>query len=224
MTNLYAFDPASGKQLWANEDARCGYGTPTAVRAGNVDLVVTPGGDAVRADDGKAVTTQMGNASNSSPLAAGGLIYFAERDVRAIRLGADFKDESVWNSEIRGEVFGSPVLHGGLLFAASAKGELYVWDASLKGEQEPKVQARALFDRERMRSGNTVYSSLTLAGKYLYLASNHGETVVLEATVDAKEVGRNQLPDGTGSSPVFAGPDCFLRDGTKLYCISPLTK
>ena len=224
MTNLYAFDPATGKQAWVNEDARCGYGTPAAMRSENVDLVVTPAGDVIRCDDGKTVATQIGNASNSSPLAADGLAYFAERDVRAIRLGAGFKDESVWNSEIRGEVFGSPVLHGGLLFAASAKGELYVFDAKAAGEKEPLTAARALFDRERMRSGNTTYSSLTLAGGHLYLASNHGETVVLEANAEAKEIARNVLPDGTGSSPVFEGADLFLRDGSKLYCIAQLTK
>jgi outer membrane protein assembly factor BamB len=219
MTHLYAFDPATGRQVWVNEEARCGYGTPAALSSGGLDLVVTPGGDVVRADDGKGVNRQIGNAANSSPVAADGRVYFAERDVRAIRLGSDFKDESVWNSEMRGEVFGSPVLHEGLLFAASAKGELYVFDAKATGEKEPLTAARPLFDRERMRSGNTVYSSLALAGRHLYLASNHGETVVLEATAEAKEVARNLLPDGTGSSPVFAGPDLFLRDGARLYCL-----
>jgi quercetin dioxygenase-like cupin family protein len=57
-----------------------------------------------------------------------GLVYFGEKDVRAIRLGAEFKDESVWNSEIPVEVFGSPVLHDGILFTVASKGELFAFD------------------------------------------------------------------------------------------------
>src|SRR5579863_6033990 len=65
MTNLYAFDPATGKQLWTNSETRCAYGTPTALRANGVDVVVTPSGDVVRVDDGKGVNSQIGNSSNS---------------------------------------------------------------------------------------------------------------------------------------------------------------
>lgn len=218
MTHLYAFDPATGKRLWMNDDARCAYGTPAAVRAEGVDLVVTSGGDLVRADDGKAVNSRIGSASNSSPLAVDGLIYFAERDVRAIRLGAEFKDASVWNAEIPGEVFSSPLLHDGLLFTVTGKGELYAFDIRAKGAAEPVIAARLLFGPD-LPADSLSYSSLALAGRHLFLASNQGEVLVLEATREAKLVARNTLPEGTGSSPVFAGKDLFLRDGDRLYCI-----
>jgi hypothetical protein len=51
------------------------------------------------------------------------------------------------------------------------------------------------------------------------VTSNVGETIVLEATREAKMVARNKLPAGSGASPVFDGRDLFLRDGTKLYRI-----
>jgi hypothetical protein len=60
---------------------------------------------------------------------------------------------------------------------------------------------------------------MSLAGKYLFLTSNHGETVVLEATQEARLVSRNRLPAGGGASPVFSGQDMFLRGGDKLLCI-----
>jgi outer membrane protein assembly factor BamB len=217
MTNLYAFDPATGKQLWVNAEARCAYGTPLGFRLGGVDLVVTPAGDVFRADDGKNVNSQIGNSSNSSPVAQDGMIYFGEKDVRAIRLGAEFKDESVWNSEIAGEVFGSPLLHDGLMFTASGKGELFAFDTRKKGAAEPVIDARALFGEAGAEP--VAYSSLTLAGKYLFLASNQGEVVVLEATREARPVAKNKLKDGSGSAPVFSGKDMFLRDGDSLYCI-----
>lgn len=219
MTNLVAFDPATGKQLWVNSDSRCAYGTPGALRSGGVDLIVTPAGDVVRADDGKNVNSQIGNSANSSPLVQDGLVYFGEKDIRAIRLGAEFKDESVWNSEIPVEVFGSPLLHDGVLFTVASKGELFAFDAGKKGSAEPLIGARELFGEPGAEP--VAYASLALAGKYLFLNSNQGEIVVLEATKEAKLVAKNKLEHGTGSSPVFSGREVYLRDGDKLYCISP---
>jgi hypothetical protein len=218
MTNLYAFDPAGGKQLWSNTDARCQYGTPAALRLNNANLIVTPAGDVLSAADGKNLNTQIGNTSNASPLVQDGLIFFAEKDVRAIRLGADLKDESVWNGEIMGEVFGSPLLQGGLLFTATGKGELVVFDAGRKGSIEPLFEARPLFGEEG-GAQPVAYSSFAMAGKHLFLNSLTGDIVVLEATREARQVARNRLKDGSGSAPVFSGKDLFLRDGDRLYCI-----
>jgi len=218
MTHLYAFDPASGKRSWVNTEARCAYGTPAALRAGGVDVIVTPAGDVVRADDGKSVNSQIGNSSNSSPVVQDGLVYFGEKDVRAIRLGADFKDESVWNGEISGEVFGSPLLHEGFLFTATGKGELLVFDARKKGASEPLAEARPLFGEEG-GAQPLAYSSFALAGQHLFLVSTQGDVVVLEATREAKQVAVNKLKDGAGSAPVFSGRDLFVRDGDRLYCI-----
>ena len=218
MTHLYAFDPAGGRQIWVNNEARCQYGTPAALRLNSATVIVTPAGDVFNAADGKNLNTQIGNTSNVSPLVQDGLVYFVERDVRAIRLGAGYKDESVWNGEISGDVFGSPVLHGGLLFTATGKGELVVFDAGKKGSVEPLFEARPLFGEEG-GAQPVAYSSFTLAGGHLFLASLTGEVVVLEATREARLVARNKLKEGSGAAPVFAGGQLFLRDGDRLYCI-----
>jgi outer membrane protein assembly factor BamB len=219
LSNLVALDPATGRRLWENTDSRCAYGTPAGIRSGGVDLIVTPAGDVVRADDGKNVNSQIGNNSNASPLVQDGLVYFGEKDVRAIRLGAEFKDESVWNGEIPVEVFGSPLLHDGVLFTVASKGELFAFDAARKGSAEPIIGRRELFGEPGAQP--LAYASLALAGKYLFLNSTQGEIVVLEATRDAKLVAKNTLESGSGASPVFAGRHLFLRDGDKLFCIGP---
>jgi outer membrane protein assembly factor BamB len=218
LTHLVALDPATGKRVWVNTEARCTYGTAAVLRLGGVDMIVTPAGDVVRADDGKCVNSQIGTSSNSSPVVQDGLVFFGEKDVRAIRLGADFKDESVWNGEIAGEVFGSPLLHDGLMFTATGKGELLVFDARKKGAAEPLGEARPLFGEEG-GAQPLAYSSFTLAGKHLFLVSTQGDIVVLEATREAKQVALNKLKDGAGSAPVFSGRDLFVRDGERLYCI-----
>jgi outer membrane protein assembly factor BamB len=219
MSDLYAFDPATGKQLWKNAEAKSSYGTPAALKIGGVDLIVTPLGDVVRADDGNSVNSGIGRTAQSSPIYCGdGIICFGDSTVSTVRLNTAFKEEEVWNGTISGEAFGSPIWHSNLLFITTGAGELFVFDASSKGGQEPLGEGRALFENSGGASP-VAYASLTLAGQYLFLNSNKGETVVLEATRQARLIHRNKLPDGSGSSPVFSGTEMFLRDGDKLFCI-----
>ena len=208
MTHLYALDPATGKRLWVNEESRCAYGTPAVLK----DLLVTPAGDVVRLEDGKTVNSQLSNSAHASPAVVDGTIYFGEKDVRALRLGADFKDSSLWNAELAGEVFGSPLVHEGRLYAVTDKGHLFAFE-----QGKVLIEGRELFEEA---GADLVYSSLTLAGKHLFLQANDGTTLVLEATKEAKVVARNKLKDGSGSAPIFSGRDLFLRDGSKLVRIA----
>jgi outer membrane protein assembly factor BamB len=218
MTNLYAFEPATGKQLWANTDAPSKYGTPTAVQIAGMDVIVTPNGDAVRAADGKTVASDLGIGEHTSPVVRDGVVYLGEAVISALRFDAKFKATEAWGGTIGNEVIGSPLVHDGLLFTATGKGELFAFNANGKGDQRPLIEGRALFGKAE---GNAplVYASITLGGKYLFLNSNQGEIVVLEATREAKLVSRNRLASGSGSSPVFSGKELFLRDGDKLLCI-----
>ncbi len=219
LSNLYAFDPATGRQLWVNTEAKSAYGTPAHVRRAGVDLLITPNGDVVRAEDGKSLNNEIGHTAHSTPLALGdGLACFADNEVRALRFNDAFKEEEIWNATTEGEVFGSPLLHDRTLFLATGPGQLFAFDTTGKGEQKPLIDARPLFENANPASP-AAYGSLTLAGAYLFLSSNHGETVVLEATREAKLVSRNRLPEGSGASPVFSGGDMFLRAGEKLMCI-----
>ncbi|MCY3018146.1 MAG: PQQ-like beta-propeller repeat protein [Planctomycetota bacterium] len=220
MTNLYAFDPATGKQLWVNAKTKSRYGTPTGFTLGANNLIVTPAGDVVRVDDGTSVAASIGNTLHSSPVAADGVVYFCEKDVSAVRLAAAFKDEELWSGEIEGELFGSPLLHDGVLFTANAQGELIAFNTAAKGSTDPLIAPRSLLGEVKDKTGKPIaYASLALAGKHLFLNTTIGDIIVLEATREAKPVARNSLRDGTGSAPVFSGKEMFLRDGDKLFCI-----
>jgi outer membrane protein assembly factor BamB len=216
LTHLCALDPETGRTVWVNRSARSNYGTPAGLRVGDADLIVTPAGDVVDAADGRSLNDAIGASASPSPVVQGGRVYFGDQDVKAVRLGPSFKDEVLWTAGIPHEVYGSPLLHGGLLFTASVRGDLYVFDAEGKGPAEPAVEARELFSPDGV-SGPVVYSSFTLGGRYLYLASLHGEVAVLEATREARPVARNRLKDGSGASPVFSGSSLYLRDGERLY-------
>ena len=173
----------------------------------------------MRAADGTSVNSGIAHTSHSSPITWGdGTVCFGDSEVHALRLNAAFKEEEVWSGTVPGDVFGSPLLQDNTLFLTTGAGELFAFDARGKGSPEPLIAARKLFGNANA-AGPVAYASLTLAGGYLFLNSNQGETVVLEATRGARVVGRNRLPAGTGSSPVFSGQEMFLRDGDKLYCV-----
>ena len=72
MTNLYALDPATGKEIWVNTDAVSTYGTPAAFKLGDVDLIITPRGHAVRADTGKIVAEDIAHSGTPSPITGDG--------------------------------------------------------------------------------------------------------------------------------------------------------
>jgi outer membrane protein assembly factor BamB len=219
MTNLYAFEPRTGKRLWVNPETESKYGSPTFLRAAGTELIVTPAGDAVRVRDGKLVESGMGSATYTSPVVHEGIVYFGEVTFNASRLDAKLKVKELWSGPGGGEVFGSPLLHDGLLFTATGKGKLFVYAATGMGDRSPLVKSRSLFD-ESDRSGPQLYASVTLAGRHLFLNSTQGEIIVLEATREAKLVSRTRLSSGSGSSPVFSGERMFIRDGEKLLCVS----
>ena len=136
-----------------------------------------------------------------------------------MRLTGAFKDEEQWTCDMTADIFGSPVLHDGILYVATGAGELFAFDAAGKGDLKPLIVARPLFDGGGGGAEPLVFASLTLAGRYLFLNTNQGDIVVLEATRDAKLVSKNHLPSGSGAAPAFAGKDMLLRDGDQLFCI-----
>jgi len=219
MNQLYAFDAAAGKQLWVNTEAKSSYGTPTVVKAGNTDLIVTSLGEVVRASDGKSVNSGIGHTAHSSPILCGeGMVCFGDNNISAMRLDTMFKAEEVWNGMIGGDVIGSPLWHDKTLFISTGDGQLFAFDAGGRDAQEPLISDRKVFETSNP-AGPTTYSSPTVAGRYLFVTSNLGETAVLEATREAKLVARNKLISGSGSTPVFSGTEMFLRDGDRLFCI-----
>ena len=225
MTNLYALDPATGRQLWVNTTASSGYGTPLGMNAGGVDLIVTPGGDVVRVDDGKTVNTRIGRLRYPSPVVHEGVIYFGDTHATAVRVDAAFKDQELWSGLISGDVIASPLCHNGILYNVNINARLFAFRLDGKGEQTPLIERRALepvTTAPTTSSGQSakVYASLTLAGQYLYLPTTNGDLMILEATPEAKLLKKIRMPAGSPSTPIFCGKEMYLRAGDTVYCIS----
>jgi len=224
---LLALDPQTGKTLWEAKDAKCSYGSPTVARIGEVEVLLTPMGDCVRVSDGKILATELATAKYVSPLVLdGGIVVYATSPAIAWKLpdkAADaVKPTKLWeNEDIEGEFFASPVCHGGLLYAASNEGVLYVLDAKTgKIAWQKELDIPSAGGKMGAEPAN-IYPSLILVGKHVLLGNDTGTTLVLVPGREYKALSRNVLDKGSGASPIADGGQLFLRGGKRLYCIAP---
>jgi outer membrane protein assembly factor BamB len=209
---LVALEAATGKPIW-----RRGYnqvwGSCVHVRVGETDIVAVANGKFLRAADGVLLGRGM-FLMNSSPLLVGNRMYYIQNPGDAIELpdavGEKLVFKKLWQTTPNGQThYASPVLHEGLLFTVSSQGILSVIDA-----KDGKIVAA-----KRLRAGlGSIFSSIALAGDYLYITGESGRTIVIKAGPDCEIVAANQL-DRCLSTPVFHGERMYLRTFNYLYCI-----
>ena len=219
ITEMVALNVADGKTAWR---ARLGarFGSPVLAKVGDVDGVATAGGEIVRISDGKLLGRGLGGLVYNSPIVAGGVLYLVQTNPAAFKLPDEaaekIKPQRVWKSrpKIKKDRYYSSALHAdGLIYAVTQTGVLSVLDAKT-GE----------FVYERvLKLGGTVYTSITAAGKYVFVSSERGITAVIEAGRDYKEIARNKL-ETFRSCPVFVGRRMYVRGYKNLYCIGDKPK
>jgi outer membrane protein assembly factor BamB len=210
--NMTALDPATGETLWRTA-AKVTWGSPAAARVGETDLIVTPNGDILRVSDGKVLAQRVSRVEYCAPLVDGAMVYFVEHGGKAIRLPASadepFKPESVWTTEPKKErYYATPVLHDGLLYGVTQQGELSVIDAA---------DGKVVYAK-KLNLGGTFYPSITLAGAYLMVSSDNGNTQVLRPGREYVEVGRNVF-EPFRSTPVYVGGRFYVRTTKGVACI-----
>jgi hypothetical protein len=217
---LVCLEAATGKLLWKCDAAKASYGTPAPARVGGVDVVVTPRGDVVRVADGKVLASDLGNSGYTSPVVAGRVVYFLDRFTSAVELTDKAADaiqaKELWNEEHDGNFYASPVVHGGRLYAVDRAANYLVLDAATG----KTLLSKALDLPPAGGDGKpNVYPSPCLAGPYLLVGNDAGDTLVLEPGDKGVARGTNTVPGGSGATPAFSGRHMFLRSGSLLYCI-----
>jgi outer membrane protein assembly factor BamB len=212
-TDLIGLDPKTGSEVWRLKHP-ASYGTPQPARIGDVDVVFTPRGALVRAQDGKVLADKLGSCGANSPILHEGIVYYAHGSAIASRLpesaAEPVKPQVLWKGKVKSGGYGfcSPVVHEGLLYAANDQGILSVLDTKT-GE--------SVYD-ERLTLGGSIYPSISVAGKYLYISSDNGKTVVLQPGREFKVLAHNTL-ESFRSSLVFEGKRVYVRTAKNLYCI-----
>lgn len=223
INHLIALDPETGETAWEAKDSAASYGTPAAARIGDVEVVITPAGDCVRVSDGKVLAKDIATLTYTSPLVRDGVVYFAGSWATAFRLPGEAAEgmefEELWEAELGGDIFSSPVLHDGILYAVDNEGMLRALDAE-DGEviYEKHLEIPSAGPPPGMPAAN-IYASLTAAGGRLFLGNDAGDWLVLAPGRGYKETSVNSFEEGTGASPFFDGKRLFLRAGEDIYCI-----
>jgi outer membrane protein assembly factor BamB len=212
VNSLTALDAATGAVVWKTS-AQQRWGTPILAKAGETEVVVTPGGEIVRLGDGKALATGVGTLDYCAPIFEGDVAYFIQHNGKAVRLPAPnsdtLKPEPLWQTKPANDrYYASPILHDGLIYAVMQHGGFSVIDAA-NGE---------VIHTRKLDLGATIYSSVTLARDLLFISAENGRTVILQVGREPKEIARNEL-ESFRCSPVFVGDRMFLKTREKLYCI-----
>ena len=140
------------------------------------------------------------------------------RDPRlmAIKLGKDGdltgSDSIVWN-HTRGLAYtASPVLHENRLYVITDNGLLSAFNATTG---EP------YYSQVRLPQTYNFKASPVAANGKLYLATEHGDVVVVRMGEKFEVLATNTLTDQVFiATPVIAGGEIFLRGQNTLFCIS----
>jgi outer membrane protein assembly factor BamB len=225
---LFGLDAATGKIVWKSPDANAGFGASGVMDVGGTSVLITPTGSVVRVKDGKVEARVIGSVPYASPLVHGDTVYFVSGHSSAVRLSPKEPDaveaREIWNTDLDGEFFASPLLSDGWIHAINKDGVYNVLDA-----RTGKV---ALTGSLRLPPGGDpgdstrtfVYPSVSLAGRRLFVGNTKGEWELLDPAagdnLKSAEVRINRLPDGSPASPAFAGGQMFLRSGAELYCVA----
>ncbi|MCE9518787.1 MAG: PQQ-like beta-propeller repeat protein [Verrucomicrobia bacterium] len=128
--------------------------------------------------------------------------------VRPGRPAEDVKPEMVYRIDRTAPLCTTPVANAGLLFMWTDAGIAACADA-VTGE---------IYWRERI--GGNFYSSPIVIGDYLLNVSTTGEAIVLSATKKYRRLAKNELGEGSHSTPAVADGVLYVRTFTKLFALS----
>lgn len=219
---IHALNSETGETLWS-ADAAPAWGTPIPGRIGETEVLFTSRGDVLRASDGKLLAGKLANIIYGAPVLVDDMAFCINGGDRwdssnvaalAYKLPQTMSDplklEPLWTTPLKkDEYYASLVVTKGFMYAVTKKAVLTV----LAAKDGAKIH-----EKDLSLGAGTVYPSIAAAGNYVYVSSDNGATLVLEAAAEYKEVARNTL-ETFRSCPVFAGRRMYIRAYSALYCI-----
>jgi outer membrane protein assembly factor BamB len=229
---LVALDAATGKDIWRIErDEKSNWATPFVWESGERTELITCGSKRARAYDldGKVLWDLGGMSSIAipTPSARHGLLYVSsgyildkKQPIFAVRPGASgdisLKDDEsssasiVWSLKKAGPYNPSPLVYGDYLYVLYDMGMLACFDART-GKQ--------IYERQRLgSSAGFTASPWACAGK-VYCLNEDGETYVVQAGAEFKQIGRNSVDEMCMATPAVLRGSLLIRTLTKLYRI-----
>jgi outer membrane protein assembly factor BamB len=213
---LTAFDPATGKVLWAWKGDGPGYSSPVVADLAGVRHVVTFSEShllGVSVERGELLwklpftTSYVQNAV--TPVIGGGLVIYTGLDhpVRAARLvrkGGSLALEPAWENAEVASYLSSPVLVGGRVCGLShrRKGQFFCLDAAT---------GKTLWLSEGRQGDN---AALLAGGGLLYALTSEAELLIVDpAAASFRELRRYSVAGSpTWAHPVLLGEGVLVKD------------
>lgn len=211
--HMFGLDPATGAVQWKLKTG-WGWGSPVVARIDGADVLYTCKGSVVDAATGKELGTGLSRLDYNSPSLVNGVLYYLQQHPQAYALPGKSSEmpRALWSTNvvIAGDrYYASPLVHEGLVYAINQARNLTVLN---------QKDGSLVYQKRIEYLKGTVYPSPTLAGNYIYLSSEGGQTVVIEPGREYKEVSCNSL-EPFRSCPVFSGGRMFIRGLRHLWCI-----
>ena len=223
---ICALDKATGKTRWTTDRTakhlkkRFAFGTPLAIEVGGKTQIVSQGAGAVFGYDPAdgTVLWQVDYGDGYSviprPVFAHGLVFISSGYDRPLLLAIDptgsgntTETHVKWSTNRGAPHTPSPVVVGDHLYMVSDGGVATCLDAKTGTE----------LWQERL--GGKYSASLTAADGKVYIQSEEGEGIILQASDKFQEIGRNTLEGRTFASYAISGKSLFIRTEKQLYRI-----
>ena len=228
-----ALNPADGKVEWETDGLinvrDLGQSaSPVGMALGEARLVICPGGEVLRAADGRKLGQAVQTRSRaSSPLVNGDTVYFTGNPdhghgdcaITAVKLALDgdtLKITQLWKTEDRGgkETLSSPLWHDGVVYLiCTGDPGLYTYDAATGKpiKAAGKIPCRV--------STHNFFPSAALGGPYIVAPIGDGSTYVVKPGADWSVVStiKNETP--TAASGFFQGSRLYMRDPKSAFCV-----
>jgi outer membrane protein assembly factor BamB len=202
---LYAFDPATGSELWHVPTEDLILPAPTYA-----DGVVYFGSSDKRvyAVDVESRQLKAGwpfeteEAIWASPLVADGRVYVVSMDHHLYCLDAETGQE-IWSEEVGGAMAAQPTLEDGILYVGAFDGQVH----AIHADTGKRVEG---FDS--MTAGNWIWSEVLVADGQLFVTSLDGKLYALDPATGASlpsypydSGAASDTQDGIRAAPVQAG-------------------
>ncbi|MHC4755798.1 MAG: outer membrane protein assembly factor BamB family protein, partial [Planctomycetota bacterium] len=217
-SKIIALDGSSGRPIWEQKRPVPGSWTsPTVIKTSDGFQVITAADPWVIAYDpnsGEELWRAdcLGSDSAPSPIYAGGFVFAIEPSVELIAIKPDGRGDVTethiaWVAEDAIPDITSPVSNGELIWVLDSGGVLTCYRVN-DGER--------LWEKDFEMS---FQASPSLVGESIYLLSEKGVMIIVEAGTEFKELARAELSERCYASPAFADGRIYIRGVENLYCI-----
>jgi outer membrane protein assembly factor BamB len=224
-SKVFALDTATGNTVWesAPRPVSGSWASPILINTGQRDLFITIGKPWVIAYDpatGKELwrAEALSGEVTPSPVFGAGFVFTAMEGEKLAAIKPDgsgdvSKTHVAWSAEDGLPDISSPLCDGQRVYLATSGGEITCYNAA---------NGKKLWEKEF--DSISFKSSAALAGDKVYIFSDKGTCIILQAGDTYQEVGRGEVGEEVLSSPAFADGRFYIRGKKTLFCIGSKAK